>query len=164
MNEIIAEYKTKRIPMIEEELGLDRKTSGLLYRNGIYTVQDLINFGEKVFELVGMGDIKTQKLKEAIESKGIQLNTEVVITKEETLKPVAIVPTEKIVSKLKQENTAIKTRISRKEELSIEYDRLIAEKRELIAREQKLDEEIVLKAAMLQSIEQKEEGSNYGGR
>ena len=78
-----AEYKAKGIPMVQEELGLDGKTSGVLYRNGIYTLQDLINLGERVFELVGMGDVKAQKLREAIASKGIKLSTEIVFTKEE---------------------------------------------------------------------------------
>lgn len=164
LNERKAEYKAKGIPMVQEELGLDGKTSGVLYRNGIYTLQDLINLGERVFELVGMGDVKAQKLREAIASKGIKLSTEVVFTKEEISEPIAVMPTEKIVKQLKQENTAIQLRISQKEELSAEYDRLIAERKELMAREQKLDKEIALKIAMLQSVDQKEEGVNYGRR
>lgn len=164
LNERKAEYKAKGIPMVQEELGLDGKTSGVLYRNGIYTLQDLINLGERVFELVGMGDVKAQKLREAIASKGIKLSTEVVFTKEEISEPIAVMPTEKIVKQLKQENTAIQLRISQKEELSAEYDRLIAERKELMAREQKLDEEIASKIAMLQSVDQKEEGVNYGRR
>lgn len=164
LNERKAEYKAKGIPMVQEELGLDGKTSGVLYRNGIYTLQDLINLGERVFELVGMGDVKAQKLREAIASKGIKLSTEVVFTKEEISEPIAVMPTEKIVKQLKQENTAIQLRISQKEELSAEYDRLIAKRKELMAIEQKLDEEIASKIAMLQSVDQKEEGVNYGRR
>lgn len=160
LNEIKAEYKAKGIPMVQEELDLDGKTSGVLYRNGIYTLQDLINFGERVFELVGMGDVKAHKLREAITSKGIK----VVFTNEENSEPIAIMPTETIVEQLKQENTAIQLRISRKEELLAEYNRLIAERKELMAREQKLDEEIASKIAMLQSVNQKEEGVNYGRR
>ena len=164
LNEIKAEYKAKGIPMVQEELDLDGKTSGVLYRNGIYTVQDLINFGARVFELVGMGDVKARKLREALTSKGIKLSTEFVFTNEENSEPIAIMPTEKTVEQLKQENTAIQLRISRKEKLSAEYDRLIAERKELMAREQQLDEEIASKIAMLQSVNQKEEGVNYGRR
>lgn len=159
LTEIQEEYKTRGIPMIQEELGLDAKTCGVLYRNGIYTVQDLVNFGEKVFELVGMGDLKRQKLKEAMESKDIHFGTAVVITPEE---PVAVMPTKEVVDRLKQENTAIKIRIGRKQELVSEYDRLLAERQELMTREQKLDEEIASKIAMLQAVEQKGEGANYG--
>ena len=111
-----------------------------------------------------MGDVKAQKLREAIASKGIKLSTEVVFTKEEISEPIAVMPTEKIVKQLKQENTAIQLRISQKEELSAEYDRLIAERKELMARERMLDKEIALKIAMLQSVDQKEEGVNYGRR
>lgn len=163
LSEIKEEYKSKGITMVQEELGLDAKTSGVLYRNGIFTVQDLINYGERVFELVGMGDLKTQKLKAAMEAKDVHFGTSVVITPEDSQEPAAVVPTEQVVERLKQENTAIKIRIARKEELASEYDRLIAEREELIAREQKLDEEIASKIAMLQSVEQKGEGT-YGRR
>ena len=163
LNEIKAQYQAKGITMIQEELGLDGKTSGVLYRNGMYTVQDLINYGDRVFSLVGMGNLKTQKLKEAMETKNIQFGTPIVMSREEVETPSAIMPTEQVVERLKQENTAIKIRIARKEELASEYDRLIAEREELIAREQKLDEEIATKIAMLQSVEQKGEGT-YGRR
>ena len=158
--EIRNEYKEKGIPMIQDELSLDLKTCGTLYRHGIYTVQDLLNCGEKVFELVGIGYIGARNLKEAMETKNITFGQQTIINSKET----AILPTKTMIDRLKQENLAIQKRIDYKEELVTEYNKLITERQDLIAREQKLDEEIALKIAMLQDEMQKGEETNYGRR
>ena len=161
MKEIKESYKEKGIPMVQEELNLDGRTAGVLYRNGIYTVQDLVNFGSKVFELVGMGDVKKVALEQAMANKGIQLGTPVVLPTETS---IAIRPTGIIVTRAKQDNDVIKSRIENKEKLLAEYDELMKERSELLSREQKLDEEIAAKIAMLQTAQQKEEGTGYGRR
>lgn len=161
LKEIVEKFKQKGIPMVHESLGLDGRTAGVLYRNGIYTLEDLLNFGERVFELVGMGDLKTKNLKEAMEARNIHFGTIVSIPQES---PVAIRPSEIIVQRLKSENATIKERVDRKEELASEYDKLIAEREKLIAREKSLDEEIAKKIALLQNSQVKEEGSSYGRR
>ena len=161
LSDIQEEYKAKGIPMLQEELGLDSRTCGVLYRNGIYTVQDIMNYGENIFSLVGMGDLKAQKLKEAMKSKNVYFGTTVTIPSEG---PAAVMPSKEVVDYLKQENTAIKVRIKLKEDLISEYDRLIEERHELMLREKKLDEEIADRVAILQSIEQNEEVKSYGGK
>lgn len=161
LKEIVESFKEKEIPMVQESLELDGKTAGVLYRNGIYTVEDLINFGDRVFELVGMGDFKTKRLKEAMESHNVRFGTIVAIPKEG---PAAIRPSEIIVQRLKKENAAIKERIERKEKLVSEYEELIAEREQLLAKEKSLDDKISKKLALLQTQPAKEEGSSYGRR
>lgn len=158
MKELKESFKEKGIPMVGETLELDVKISGLLYRNGIYTIEDLINFGSKVYELIGMGDVKKKKLKAALKAKNIELGNSIVLP---AGTPIAIRPTEIIVKRLQDENEEIKNRIDTKEKLLVEYDKLMKERSSLIAREQKLDEEIAAKVAQLSSM-QKKEGSSYG--
>ena len=148
--------------MLQQELGLTDNTSALLYKNGIYTIKDLVNFGEKVFDIVGMGPIRRRNLEKAMLSANIDfVEKDDVVTSE---KEVAIMPTAKIVEQLKNEISEIKSRISHKEKLLSEYNRLIEERQSLITTEKKLDEEIASKMEMLQAPEQKEERRNYGRR
>ena len=158
MKELRENFKEKGIPMVGEALELDGKTSGVLYKNGIYTIEDLINFGSKVYELIGMGDVKKKKLEAALKAKNIELGISNALSGGT---PVAIRPTEIIVNKAKEENENIKTRIDTKERLLVEYNKLMKERSSLIEREQKLDEEIANKVAQLSSM-QKDEGSSYG--
>ena len=158
IKELKESFKEKGITMIGEALDLDGRISTVLYRNGIYTVEDLINFGPKVYELVGMGNIKSRKLALALKNKNIELGDAIVLP---AGTPVAIRPTEIIVNRAKEENGSIKKRIEDKEKLLAEYDKLMEERNSLIAREQKLDEEIAAKITQLSSM-QKEEGSSYG--
>ncbi len=162
LNEIKEEYEKNGIPMLQQELGLTDNTSALLYKNGIYTIKDLVNFGEKVFDIVGMGPIRRRNLEKAMLSANIDfVEKDDVVTSE---KEVAIMPTAKIVEQLKNEISEIKSRISHKEKLLSEYNRLIEERQSLITTEKKLDEEIASKMEMLQAPEQKEERINYGRR
>lgn len=161
LNEIKEEYEKNGIPMIHQELDLTDNTSALLYKNGIYTIKDLVNFGEKVFDIVGMGPIRRRKIEKAMLSANIDFEKDDVVTSE---KEAAIMPTAKIVEQLKNENSEIKSRISHKEKLLSEYNRLIEERQSLITTEKKLDEEIASKMEMLQAPEQKEERINYGRR
>lgn len=163
LREIEEDYKEKGITMIHESLGLDAKTTGVLYRNNIYTVDDLMNFGPDVFELIGMGPVKKKKLQDAMSEKGISFGTDVVIHAKAPLDVSSVVrPTEDIVNRLKTENSSIKERIAKKEKLIAEYEKLLTERDTLIEREKKLDEEIEKKVAMTQSISVKEEGTGYG--
>lgn len=158
MKELKESFKEKGIPMVGETLNLDGQVSGVLYKNGIYTLEDLINFGPKVFELIGIGDVKKKKLAEALKARNIELGASIVLPAET---PFAIRPTEIIVNRAKEENESIKKRIDTKEKLLAEYEKLLEERSSLIAREQKLDEEIAAKVAQLSSM-QKEEVSSYG--
>ncbi len=158
MKELKESFKEKGIPMVGETLNLDGQVSGVLYKNGIYTLEDLINFGPKVYELIGIGDVKKKKLSEALKARNIELGASIVLPAET---PFAIRPTEIIVNRAKEENESIKKRIDTKEKLLAEYEKLMEERSNLIAREQKLDEEIAAKVVQLSSM-QKEEVSSYG--
>ncbi len=158
MREIKDSFKAKGIPMVGDTLELDTRTSALLYRNGIYTIDDLVKCGLDVYEIIGMGDVKRKKLATALQAKNIQLGAPVVLP---TGTPVAIRPTEENINKIREENLSISKRIDNKEKLLSEYDKLVAERNNLILREQKLDEEIAARVALLSS-QQNEEGSNYG--
>ena len=70
--EIRAINMAKGIPMIEA-LGLDPKTCGTLYHNGIYTVLDLLRKRKRAFSLLGMGGFKQEQLKKAMKDKKKQI-------------------------------------------------------------------------------------------
>ena len=136
LSEIIEEYKTKGIPLIQEELNLDENTSIILYRNGIYTVNDLIKYGEKVFNLFDMGELNSQKLKEAMQNNNIQFGTTAAT---DTV-------TNDFCNQLETDD-----RMNKIKTLLLEIQRLFTAKEELIARENLLDEEIQYKMALLRT-------------
>ena len=117
--EIKESFKAKGIPMVGEALNLNSRTSGILYKHGIYTLEDLINFGQKVYELIGMGDIKCNDLATALQTKNIQLKPTTILSDN---KKAAISPNKTIVEQVKKENKSIETRIDIKEKLLGDYE------------------------------------------
>lgn len=118
--EIRAINMAKGIPMIEA-LGLDPKTWGTLYRNGIYTVLDLLRERESAFSLPGMGSVKRDQLEEAMEGIGIDFNAPQVSD------PTEIEILEIINKRLGVENEQMKTAIAEELESLPEYSQLLVE-------------------------------------
>ena len=150
--EIKERYKRDGIPMIQEELNLDGKVSGILYRNKIYTVQDLIDFGEEVFRLVGMGVLNKERLKVAMKSKNIHFKTDFAGFGEDFNTSAAFMPKDEDIEQLKKQNHEIQSRIEQKEQLLQDLNALIEERISLTEREIQLDEEIDSKIKSLQAI------------
>ena len=176
-----AELNEKGIRLLQDDLLLSGKVVNLLNRNGIFTLQELIDFGENVYHLTRMGKVKADELRYALAKRGINLEKPIEepvsteITEESVLAGPAdekledtfvpsFLPSEDIIEQIKNDNSSIKERIEKKEQLLSEYDRLIEEKNELLKQEKELDKEIAEKLEMLQSLKNKEEGSSYGGK
>ena len=94
----------KGIPMIEA-LGLDPKTCGTLYHNGIYTVLDLLRERERAFSLLGMGGFKQEQLEKAMEGIGIDFNAPQV--SDPTEGEILEIINERLEEKIEQMETAI---------------------------------------------------------
>lgn len=154
MEEIKESYKIKGIPLVKEELNLSSMTSGILYKNGIFTLEDLINFGSKVYQLSGMGDRKKQSLEEALQKRQIQLKPS------DVPQTTVLFPVTSTETSTKEEKKSIKKEIIHIKELLSEYGNLIEEKNRLTKREQELNQKIKDAIATL-SASQMEEGSNY---
>lgn len=133
IEEIRAEKKRQGIRLLEDIL---EKPSLylILYRNGIYTLEDLKAYGPKVYELTGYGPLRQKELKEILASIGIVLNPIV-----EQRQPNKI---ETLIEKQKSENESIKERLTHKKALLEEYQELINERDRLLKEEQEIDEQL----------------------
>lgn len=130
VEEIRAEKKRQGIKLLEEIL---EKPSLylILYKNGIYTLEDLKAYGPKVYELTGYGPLRQKELKEILATIGIYL--EQPEPKKEYNK------IEILIEKQKTENESIKDRLTHKKALLEEYQELLAERERLLKEEQELD-------------------------
>ena len=156
--EIIDDYRKKGIQIIQDFLDVDPQTISILYKNGIYTLDDLLRFGQGVFNLERMGPFRQKQLKDAMSAKGISFETSIIPQNEISNE---INSPEFVVNRLMTENGEIKKRIDRKKQLLRELEKLTAEKKELQAIEEKLDEEIAIKFNILHNSLAKEEGTSY---
>jgi len=165
IDEVRQKLKAEGAHLLEEIFS--NKVYLVLYRNGIYTIEDLQNYGPDVINLYGMGELRRRELAETmtaynlqfnINAKKIEIPTNNGETKENTPKAV-VMPTEEVVAEAKRENDAIRARIEKKEALVAEYDRLLQERQELLAREQELD---ALIATKLKDMNDVKVGATHG--
>ena len=166
------ELNAKGIRLIQDDLLLSGKVVNLLNRNGIFTLQELIDFGENVYHLTRMGKVKATELRNALAKRGIDLEKpieEPVSTKiteeklEDTFVP-SILPSDEVVEQIKQMDPSIKEKEEQKEKLSSEIDRLIKRINELGKEMNEYNKELAKKLDELQSLKNKEEGLSYGGK
>jgi len=164
IDEVRQKLKAEGAHLLEEIFS--NKVYLVLYRNGIYTIEDLQNYGPEVNNLFGMGALRRRELAEKMTAYNIQFNInakKIEIptngeTKEDAPKAV-VMPTEEVVAEAKRENDAIRARIEKKEALVAEYDRLLQERQELLAREQELD---ALIATKLKDMNDVKVGATHG--
>ena len=165
IDEVRQKLKAEGAHLLEEIFS--NKVYLVLYRNGIYTIEDLQNYGPDVINLYGMGELRRRELAETMTAYNLQFNinakkigipTNNGETKENTPKAV-VMPTEEVVAEAKRENDAIRARIEKKEALVAEYDRLLQERQELLAREQELD---ALIATKLKDMNDVKVGATHG--
>lgn len=146
LKETLTALREKGVQLLEEVIP-NYRIYNLLYKNGIYTLDDLLNFGPEVNKLVGFGPIKQQELAEKMKELNLPFYVSPVASDKkleenvEIPRPaVAIRPSEAIIAQVKIENDAIRARIEQKEGLVAEYDRLMEERKQLIQREKELDQ------------------------
>lgn len=136
--------RSKGANLIEISLGLSTKVANIMYRNNIFTIDDLIKYGPNIYKVFGMGEVKKNELASALKNKGItlgEMNEVKVTVKDEILTK----PNEGTIAKLKQENKIIQRRIERKQALLDEYNKLLQEQAKLRLIESELDMLIVEK-------------------
>ena len=98
-----AEYESQGKVLVQDEINIREKVVNALNRNGIFTLQELIKCGEKVYHLNRMGKVKADELREALAEKGIYLEEKVEepvstrITEEKVEEPVSTKITEEKV-------------------------------------------------------------------
>lgn len=162
LNEILKSLKEKGVQLLEEVIP-NVKIYNPLYKNGIYTIEDLLNYGPDVCKIVRFGPLRQQELLKRMRELNLSFNdlSGVTVPKinqtVEVPKPVvAIRPNEAIITQAKIENDTIRNRIKQKEELVKEYECLMEERNQLIARENELDRLIEFK------INEMKEGTSHG--
>ena len=123
--------KEQGIRLLEEDL-LDPKLYMILYKNGIYTLDDLIKYGAKVLELPNYGPLRRKQLLERLNELGVTL----VVAKEGEARE----STQELINTVRQENSEIRLRIESKQAMLLEYEDLLRERAELRMREAELDQ------------------------
>lgn len=131
VEEIRAEKKRQGIRLLEEIL-IKPSLYLILYKNGIYTLEDLKSYGPKVFELTGYGPLRQKELKEILAEIGIYLEQPQPKKEHNNI--------EILIEKQKTENELIKERLTHKKSLLEEYQELLAERERLLKEEQELDQ------------------------
>ena len=147
--EVLRQYSDLGIPLVGDVLELDVRISNCLYRNNIYTIDDLINYGSDVFKLKGIGEKAITILQKTMEEKGIVFSNSA--SNMDGLNNLKNEVSDDDVINAKKENEEKEKRIRRKEKLLEEYRKLMIERAELHAREKELDEQIERKILMFRT-------------
>lgn len=138
-SEIIAQKKEAGIKLLED-YGLSSNVYSSLYSNGIYTMEDVCNYGNDVLKLKQFGPLRQQELLSKMSELGVEFKNEkeTIVVKPETNQNTLL----EDINETKLENSKIKDRISKKLELVQLYKSLLLEQKELLLQEQELDMEI----------------------
>lgn len=134
LREILIKKRNEGVQLLEELIESPRVYL-ILYKNGIYTKEDLVNYGPKVLELTGYGPKRRKELLEIMAELGLEFQVDKVINGEKGTEP-----SRTLVEEVRRENTEIRERIEQKSAVLLEYEELIKERAELLAREKELDE------------------------
>ena len=133
LREILLNKRKEGIQLLEDVID-SPKVYLILYRNGIYTLEDLINYGPKALELPGYGPLRRKELIEKMKELGIEFQVDVIINGDK-----GTVPAKTLIDEVRRENKEIRERIEQKSALLLEYEELIKEREELLIREKELD-------------------------
>lgn len=127
-----------------EEIIDESKICLTLYRNGIYTLEDLLEYGSEVYDIKGFGPIRQELLKQKLKELNIVLLDKEINYNFSSSSAITMSP-ELVIEQAKKENVLIRKCLERKKQLLLEYESLIVEKEVLIAREAELDKLIKTK-------------------
>lgn len=133
--EIVNKLKEQGIRLLEEDIK-DPKLYLILYKNGIYTLEDLVNYGPKVLELPNYGPLRRKELIRILKELGIDLEPVVVVNNGVQITK----STEELIEEVRLENSEIRERIESKQAMLLEYDELLRERAELQKREEELNQ------------------------
>lgn len=144
--EEVREEKRKQEVELLEDLGLSKTVYMMLYKNEIWTLEDLLNYGPNVFKIKNFGPLRRQELAEKMKDLNVTFSKS-----EKGEVNITVIPAQ-IIDKAKQDNSLVRWRISKKEQLLQEYNELMEERRNLIRRERELNEQIKAKKAQIKEI------------
>lgn len=156
LEEVLEKLRSDGVELLEEKFP-NAKVYMPLYKNGIYTIEDLVNYGPDVLNIVRIGELRQKELLSRMQELGLTfvVSNKKVFGEEIGVRPaitinipgpaVAIRPADAIIKQAQFENEAIKSRIEYKEQLVKEYGQLMVEREQLLAREKELDELIASK-------------------
>ena len=134
LREILIKKRAEGIQLLEEVMD-DPKIYLILYRHGIYSLEDLIKYGPKALKLPGYGPLRRKELVDKMKELGIEFQVEVIVNGEKSA-----VPAKSLIEEVRRENKEIRERVEQKSALLLEYEELVKEREELKARESELDE------------------------
>ena len=158
LKETLKSLKEQGVQLLDEVIP-NAQICNLLYKNGIYTLDDLLDYGPDVYKLARFGPLRRLELTEKMKELNLTFNISPITTDQKPERTIAILrpaaairPTEDIIAQTKIENAAIITRIEKKEELVAEYNRLMEERKNLIQREKELDRLIQSKVNEMKEV------------
>ncbi len=142
--EELAEEKRKQNIILLDTYGFSKQLCFLLYNNDIFTLEDLINYGTKVYAIGGMNKTKAQELMEKLEQLGINLkeNKEEILPSGYVAVEIRATLNDKNVKPSRIVDPILRKSYERKQELLAEYKRLLIEKHKIHEREKELDNNI----------------------
>ncbi len=132
--------------LLLENFFTDGKIYCTLYKHNIFTLDDLLNYGDDVLSIPGFGERRQAVLKDRMKELNLNFGQSQKVNREDVL---ATIPasfldnlTQQDVLGLEQENADTLERVTKKELLVAQYKLLYLAKQELIAREAKVDKEL----------------------
>ena len=121
-----------------EDLGLKRELSCILYREGIFTLQELNNHWKEIPEIKGYGPRRQIQLSEQLSFLGIKVTEEGLQIPEEVTQTI---DNQEEINKLVEKPGEKQTQEERDKLLALQQS-LLAEKQQLQLREQEIDKEL----------------------
>lgn len=128
----LKEERKKSGQKLLEDYGFPNNLCHPLYKEGIFTLEDLLEIGTEVKNVSGIGNIKFHVLQEKLLEIGIHLKN--------------VSPNQNIeiscIKSLQRDNLSIQQRLLKKRQLLMDYENLLLEKEELLKKEQELDQKM----------------------
>lgn len=159
---ILEEKKASGVKLLED-YDFPPRVVTILYRNGIYTLEELLERQEEVKSFASFGQVRQQELADKMDELGIlfpEKKQEEVLPIQSAHREVSLpLPLDKSVQELSRENDGLRSLINRKKILLNRYQELLAEKQELLATSARLDSEIEI---ILASMQKSREGIKHG--
>lgn len=121
-----------------EDLGLKRELYSILYREGIFTLQELNNHWKEIPEIKGYGPRRQIQLSEQLSFLGIKVTEEGLQIPEEVTQTI---DNQEEINKLVEKPVEKQTQEERDKLLALQQS-LLAEKQQLQLREQEIDKEL----------------------
>ncbi len=147
VEEKIDELRKKGVQLLEDIFD-DNKIYRTLYRHGIFTLDDLLEYGPDVFSISGFGPQRQKNLLEKMRKLGLKFDERTSGVGGSMMIGVAEAPSSVGVEvgdvlQLIEGNDELRSKVYRKEQLVLEFDRLYCEKQELETRLKAVDEQIL---------------------